>query len=118
MSTNVAAHARPARTTQPHGRRRVVGGGQAINLVAAEQAVRDLLPSDHDGARLSAVGRGVRCLSTAQPTPESAWRSADRHHDDVVVRFIVTDEVLHHLATDELGHVGPDRRSQSSHSFV
>lgn len=74
MSTTVAAHTNSERKSRSNGQLRVVGGDQRIDLVAAEQAARDLLlalgrnpDSEHLADTPRRVAGALAELLTPQP---------------------------------------------------
>jgi GTP cyclohydrolase IA len=115
MSTNVAAPARPAGTARPHGHLRVVGGDQAINLVAAEQAVRDLLVAlgrDPDSEHLHDTPRRVAGAFAELLTPEPFELTTfanDEGYDELVLARDIPFQSLcqHHLLPFRgVAHIG------------
>jgi len=115
MSTNFAAPARPAGTARPHGHLRVVGGDQAINPVAAEQAVRDLLVAlgrDPDSEHLHDTPRRVAGAFAELLTPEPFELTTfanDEGYDELVLARDIPFQSLcqHHLLPFHgVAHIG------------
>ena len=115
MNTNAAAHARPAGSAQPHGHLRVVGGGQDINLVAAEHAVRDLLVAlgrDPNAEHLRDTPRRVAGAFAELLTPapfELTTFANDEAYDELVLARDIPFQSLceHHLLPfSGVAHVG------------
>jgi len=121
MSTNVAAHAQPTDTVRPRGRLRVVGGEQMIDLVAAEQVVRDLLVAlgrDPDAEHVYDTPRRVAGAFAELLTPEPfdlTTFANDEGYDELVLARDIPFQSLcqHHLLPFHgVAHVGyiPDAR--------
>jgi len=115
MSTNVAAPARNAGTARPHGHLRVVGGDQAINLVAAEQAVRDLLVAlgrDPDSEHLHDTPRRVAGafaeLLAPEPFELTTFANDEGYDELVLVRDIPFHSLCQHhlLPFHGVAHIG------------
>ncbi|TML93585.1 MAG: GTP cyclohydrolase I FolE [Actinobacteria bacterium] len=121
MSTNVAAHAQPTDTVRPRGRLRVVGGEQMIDLVAAEQAVRELLVAlgrDPDAEHVYDTPRRVAGAFAELLTPEPfdlTTFANDEGYDELILARDIPFQSLcqHHLLPFHgVAHVGyiPDAR--------
>jgi GTP cyclohydrolase I len=115
MSINVAAPAPPADAARPHGRLRVVGGDQMIDLVAAERAVRDLLVAlgrDPASEHLSDTPRRVAAAYAELLTPEPfdlTTFANDEGYDELVLARDIPFQSLcqHHLLPFHgVAHVG------------
>ena len=115
MSTNFAAPARPAGTARPHGHLRVVGGDQAINPVAAEQAVRDLLVAlgrDPDSEHLHDTPRrvagGFAELLTPEPFELTTFANDEGYDELVLARDIPFQSLCQHhlLPFHGVAHIG------------
>jgi GTP cyclohydrolase IA len=115
MSTNAAAHTEPADTGRPHGHLRVVGGDQTIDLVAAEQAVRDLLVAlgrDPDSEHVRGTPRRVAGAFAELLTPEPfdlTTFANDEGYDELVLARDIPFQSLceHHLLPFHgVAHVG------------
>jgi GTP cyclohydrolase IA len=115
MSINVAAPARPADSAKPHGRLRVVGGDQIIDLAAAERAVRDLLVAlgrDPASDRLSDTPRRVAGtfaeLLTPDPFDLTTFANDEGYDELVLARDIPFQSICQHhlLPFHGVAHVG------------
>jgi GTP cyclohydrolase IA len=115
MSINVAAPARPADSAEPHGRLRVVGGDQIIDLAAAERAVRDLLVAlgrDPASDRLSDTPRRVAGtfaeLLTPDPFDLTTFANDEGYDELVLARDIPFQSLCQHhlLPFHGVAHVG------------
>jgi GTP cyclohydrolase IA len=115
MSINVAAPARPADSAEPHGRLRVVGGDQIIDLAAAERAVRDLLVAlgrDPASDRLSDTPRRVAGtfaeLLTPDPFDLTTFANDEGYDELVLARDIPFQSICQHhlLPFHGVAHVG------------
>jgi len=121
MSTNVAAHADPKLPTKLDGRLRVLGGDQAIDLVAAERAARDLLVAlghDPGSKHLADTPRRVvgafAELLRSEPFDLTTFPNDEGYDELVVARDIPFRSLCQHhlLPFHGVAHVGyvPDER--------
>jgi GTP cyclohydrolase I len=115
MSINVAVPAPPADAARPHGRLRVVGGDQMIDLVAAERAVRDLLVAlgrDPASEHLSDTPRRVAYayaeLLTPDPFDLTTFANDEGYDELVLARDIPFHSLCQHhlLPFHGVAHVG------------
>jgi GTP cyclohydrolase I len=114
MDTSVAAHAEPTLPARSSSLR-IVGGDPAINLVAAERAVRDLLVAlgrDPDAEHIAETPRRVAGafaeLLTAEPFDLTTFPNDEGYDELVLARDIPFQSLCEHhlLPFSGVAHVG------------